>query len=243
MAITPSGKIRVMVAQSFSSPLSEGFSQDSIQEQQSSPMQEEGAVKEFSPPQEMDTEDALNEDVGGDVPSPDNSSGEIEPKENKKTLSNYIFKKLESWGYPGRRLQEFKTKFVRESVSADGIKDVQVEIPDKKYPGPQGVADTVENDDLKQISQEVSEYFGLNFNGAERSDGKWTIKFTSQKMTDPEEGMSHDNLDEVYGTPSAGKGKKQPIGTTKSKMAYTQQEMFNQSKEAIVKKLMNRTGA
>lgn len=243
MAITPSGKTRVMVAQTYSNPLSEGFRSQSIDKPIDEPIDKPIDKTDGQSSSNLETEDALNEDVGGSGLAEGKevgSANEIEaPQEKKKTLANYIFKKLENWGYPGRRLQEFKSKFVRESVSAEGVKDVQVEIPDKKYPGKDGITDTVENEDLKQISQEVSQIFGLNFSGAERSEGKWTIKFTSQKMTTDEDEMNHDNLDEVYGTPSA-KGKKSP---GRGKIAFTVQEIYDQKKDVLVNKLKNIHGA
>ena len=89
---------------------------------------------------------------------------------------------------------------------------------------------TVENEDLASISKEVSQAFGLNFVGAERSDGKWTIKFTSQKMSEDEDSMNHDNLDDVYGVPSAkgkkpGKGKMALTFDGMSKFAINQEEV------------------
>lgn len=249
MAITPSGKTRVMVAQTFGNPLSEGFEHHDPNQQEHSEIEQNNSTMDNG--SSLETEDALNEDVGENEAMPENNPMSLKNDSNsaitndstgkKKTLTNYVFSKLESWGYPGRRLQEFKSKFVKETVSAEGIKDVQVEIPDKKYPGRDGITETVENDELKEISQEVNKLFGLNFGGAERSDGKWTIKFTSQKITsDEEEGMAHDNLDEVYGTPS-GSGKEKRPG--KAKVAFTVQEMFDSQKDNIVSQLRKITGA
>lgn len=243
MSITPSGKIRVMVAQSYGDPLSEGFNLRSIedQNQENSPSFEtesalnegEGDFSEESVNIDNNIDNDNDNDPMGDSIGHNDSESNLqnESKDNKKTLSNYVFNKLEGWGYPGRRLQEFKSKFVRETVSAEGVKDVQIEIPDKKYPGADGITDTVENSDLKEVSQEVNRLFGLNFNGAERSDGKWTIKFTSQNLSTPEdEEVYNDNLDDVYGNPSKP-------GSKKNKVASTVQEIFNKNKTDLVKKL------
>jgi len=221
MSLVPAGKTRVMVAQNFSDPLSEGASLDPISEQGSGPLSQtleapEAPQEQSPPPAETPT------------PSP----------KKKKTLTNYVFEKLESYGYPGRRLEEFKKKFVRESVSPEGIKDVQVEIPDKKYPGPDGFADTIENSDLKEIANEVAQHFGLNFNGAERSDGKWTIKFTSERISNPEEeeaGLMRDNLDEVYGKPAGGTN-----DPAQKRVAKTHRELIKEAKEEFVKQYLHK---
>jgi len=226
-----------MVAQNFSNPLSEGFGESSI------------ADEDLSRP--METENAMEEDVGNtngidDVNGIDDTNGvnddvsiqpgedeALAPKENgRKTLTTYVYEKLQSYGYPGRRLQDFKAEFVKESISPEGVKDIQVVIPDKKYPDEKGFTDTVENEELKEISHEVNKMFGLNFNGAERSDGKWTIKFTSADLSDPEEDMTHDNLDQVYGKPDKSKAEQKPM-----KAASSMTEMIKDQKDKIVNKL------
>jgi len=234
MILTPSGKTRVMVAQSFSSPLSEGSSLQSISEQ----------GREGVPPSQpnLETDGAMEEDIGTGIKQPDDlnaplpnsteDSQEVQPQEKKKTLTNYIFQKLEGYGYPGRRLQEFKDKFVKESVSPDGVKDIQVELPDRKYPGQDGSTDTIENEDLKEIVSDINKQFGLNFNGAERTEGKWTIKFTSQKLSNPEDSISRDNLDQVYGTPSmGGKGK---ASKNKAASVPSLNEMIKEAKTNVI---------
>jgi len=227
MTIVPAGKKRLMEAQSINSPLSQGVDSN-IPSFETEDSLEEDIIPGQSNIDQMKEE---QEQIGG----PENP---VEPVSGKKTLTDYIFKKLESFGYPGRRLQEFKSKFVRETVSPDGIKDIQVEIPDKKYPNEMGQTESIENEDLGAISKEVNKLFGLNFNGAERTDGKWTIKFTSAKITNPEEGggMARDNLEEVYGNPN--KTKEEP----KRVAAYTLREMIKAKKDGLVRTLKNTIG-
>jgi hypothetical protein len=235
MAIVPSGKARLMKAQVINSPFinpEERGRPSSVGSPYPPPSEEKRPV--------LETEQEMDEDIGGteSFGEPESDGKEISNPQKKKTLTSYIFKKLEEWGYPGRRLQEFKSKFVKESVSPDGIKDIQVEIPDKKYPDSSGYTDTIENEELSEISQEVSKMFGLNFNGAERSDGKWTIKFTSIKKTEPsEDEINRDNLDEIYGHPTGSKKEQKAV------QAFTIQEMINGSKSAIVNKLKKINGA
>ena len=248
MGIVPAGKTRVMVAQNFSNPLSEGFGGNSAADENISKSSidpgitpEQGTVPETGiletgRAMEEDINEEANPTINDDVSIEPGEDQEVAPKENgKKTLTTYIYEKLQNYGYPGRRLQDFKAEFVRESISPEGVKDIQVVIPDKKYPDAKGYTDTIENEELKQISHEVNQMFGLNFNGAERSDGKWTIKFTSADLSDPEEEISNDNLDQVYGKPEKSQSDKQrtmrSAAGTGEMTKYQKSEIVNKLKE------------
>ena len=185
MTLVPSGKARAMVAQQFKNAQLGGYDSPSLMDQGGGPMKEvsDPAGAPFGPEDQgpagptLDTEGAMDEDLGAEPTVNDDVSmtpGEeqsLAPKETRKTLTSYIFEKLESYGYPGRRLQEFKSEFVKESVSPEGQKDIEVVIPDKKYPDERGFTDTIENEELKSIAHEVNQTFGLNFNGADRAGG------------------------------------------------------------------------
>lgn len=234
MAIVPSGKMRIMKTQKFANPLSQGFGGNTSINQNIPEFETEGSLDEDISLESVDRLEEKQDQMGG-------PKDPMEPTNKGTTLTDFIFKKLESFGYPGRRLQEFKSKFVKESVSPEGVKDIQVEIPDKKYPDETGQTESIENEDLGVISKEINQRFGLNFNGAERTDGKWTIKFTSAKITNPdaEGGMVRDNLDEVYGNPSkpGNRGQEQkPIA------AYTLREMIKAGKDGLVGKLNKTIG-
>jgi len=269
MRLVPAGKIRIMAQQQFSTPSLEGFGGMGIDGQPEggplkpaidssdpagapmSPMSPDG---EATPT--LDTEGAMDEDLGAEPVNDDVSMGaeeeaeQLAPKENRKTLTSYIFEKLESYGYPGRRLQEFKSEFVKESVSPEGQKDIEVVIPDKKYPDQKGFTDTIENEELKSIAHEVNQSFGLNFNGADRAGGKWTIKFTSANIADPaDEAISHDSLDQVYGKPDKGAGgaggmpgQKPAVESKPPIAAYSIREIIKASKSNTVKKIQKMTG-
>jgi hypothetical protein len=259
-----------MVAQNLSTPSMDAFDQGhsprssnmmgdeakpALDPTESDPM---GAPmgEQPDPTSSLDTEDAMDEDIGAEGINDDVSIGEGEeeglaPKEKRKTLTSYIFEKLQQYGYPGRRLQEFKSEFVKESVSPEGQKDIEVVIPDKKYPDEKGFTDTIENEELKSIAHEVNTSFGLNFNGADRAGGKWTIKFTSADISNPEEeAISHDSLDAVYGKPDKSNRPGQPgspgqksIGGAKPAVAaYTHSEMIKAGKSNVIKKIQKMTG-
>ena len=246
MAIVPNGKTRVMVAQNFSNPLAEGFDRDDVSQEEAGPISLDPAG---AGTEELETGGALEEDVNeipdenvinDDVSIGEEEEQEIAPKESgRKTLTTYIYEKLQSYGYPGRRLNDFKAEFVKESISPEGVKDIQVVIPDKKYPDERGFTDTVENEELKEISHEINQMFGLNFNGAERSEERWTIKFTSADMSNPEEDISHDNLDKVYGKPDA-KNKQQEKAIGKPKSASSFREMIKDNKKEMLYALNKR---
>lgn len=253
MNLVPSGKTRVMVAQQFSSPLSEGFGESSIAEEGGVNSLETGvddnSLETGGDDNSLETGGAMEEDmeasgVNDDVSIQPGEEEQMAPKENgRKTLTTYVYEKLQNYGYPGRRLQEFKKEFVKESISPEGVKDIQVIIPDKKYPDEKGYTDTVENEELKQISHEVNQMFGLNFNGAERSDGRWTIKFTSADLSDPEEEITHDSLDQVYGKPDRGSKDNKSITENKPfKAASTIYEMIKEQKDSIASNLKKMIG-
>jgi hypothetical protein len=235
MAITPAGKTRLMVSQVISTPTAPGFNDGEPQL----------APEEISPEGMGDDLPDIPE-VPEEVPEAPEEGLHGVPDDNKPTLTDYIFKTLEGFGYPGRRLEEFKKKFVKESVSPDGTKDIKVEIPDRHYPDAMGNIKTVETEELGKIVRDINSKFGLNFNGAERSEGKWLINLTSAKKE--EEGgdsMVRDNLDEVYGTPSNGnpnvKKEKSISAFSQQSLlkeadvdAYSQREMITSSKDDVL---------
>ena len=229
MTIVPAGKTHIMEAQSISNPLVQGYDGDTSFNNNLPTLETEEAMEEdLSVPNEVENTDIVQPQEGVEQQVSPIDEGK------KKTLTNYIYKKLQSYGYPGRRLDEFKTKFVRETLSPDGMKDVQVELPDKKY-NDKGLADSIDHEELRDIAQEINKLFGLNFNGADHADGKWTVKFTSQKITNPEDeqGGFRDGLEEVYGNPANTK-EKEPEHAVK---AFTLREMIKTQKEGIMSKL------
>lgn len=184
--------------------------------------------------------DTTEEDIN--IPTEEDNK-QIKDKSNKDSttsLTDYVFKKLQSFGYPGRRLEEFKKKFIKETISPDGVRDVTIEIPDKYYPDDDGFTKTVDSQELAEISMEMGDKFGLNFNGAERTDGKWNIKMTSAKKEkdkneDNKEEISFvkDNLEDVYGSPSNSKGKKVNAFTCVEMLKGNYNNLVNKSSQIM----------
>jgi len=223
MAIVPTGKTRLMVSQVISTPTSPGFNDGEPQ-----------LTPEEIPPEDMGNDLPDIPEVPEAVPEAPEVGLHGIPDDNRPTLTDYIFKTLERFGYPGRRLEEFKKKFVKESVSPDGTKDIKVEIPDRHYPDKMGNIKTVETEELSKIVQDINSQFNLNFNGAERSEGKWLINLTSAKKEEEgDDSMVRDNLDEVYGSPSGSGGKKE-IKRETPVSAFSQREMITASKDDIL---------
>jgi hypothetical protein len=230
MSIVPSGTKRIMVAQNFAK---DNYGLDLQGVNPARPVSQQDFSQQDTNKQEMPAqppqETAINDTVAPQDPNAPQEAGES----SNEDLTEYIFKKLESWGYPPRRLEEFEDKFVNEKIFPGDVKEVVIELPDRYY----GTRKRLSGKDLAQIVREVQEKFGLNFQDAERKEKKLTINFSSQQTINPEEEMegAGDNLDEIYGTPAAG-GKKQP---SNKKTAATLNEMLKEGHSALYNAIVN----
>jgi len=130
-------------------------------------------------------------------------------------LTEYIFKTLEKFGYPPRRLEEFEKEFVNEKIFSGGIREVEVVIPDRYY----GTRKRISDNDFNQIVNDIQNSFGLIFNEAERKDKKINISFTSEKKEEEDDVQLGDDLDDVYGPSKDRKGKKKASSMTSIKHA------------------------
>ena len=216
MVIAPSGKRRVMVAQSFSSPTAQlGHGDDDFA----------GITQEDVPG--LDAATQLEEKVD-DVEREQEAGREPQPGSDRHDLAQYIFDKLQGFGFPGRRLVEFRSKFVKQTISSDGAKQVEIVIPDSYY----GAGKQISDGDFNTIVKEISHKFKLFFEGAERSDGKLVIKFTSVSTDEGNgEEFEEDELSRVYGNPGQN--------LHPDKQAYTIHEMIKNGKFSMVDSLLN----
>jgi|TARA_Y100000034_G_C6864879_1_gene394068 hypothetical protein len=154
------------------------------------------------------------------------------PESNKSDLADYLFNKLQEFGYPGRRLQEFRSKFVKKTIDAEGAKSVEVVIPSNYY----GSQNQISDKDFGRMIKDIEQKYNLFFEGAENSDGKLTVRFTSVRRGDGEEMVEQDELSQVYGQPSAS-------GGDSSKTSYTIHEMIKHSKNSLAEQLLKAIGA
>lgn len=216
MAIVPSGKRRQMMAQNFEDdPLS------SVNLDKSD--MDLSALDSFNK-KDVKMDESTFE--GAKMPDEDDSKG--------SDVGTYIFSKLESLGYPPRRLEEFENEFINEKIYPGGVREVTIIIPDRYY----GMKKRLSTSDFSEIVKEIQDNFGLNFVDAERKDKKISMNFTSQSAKD-EDGEEEENefagdvLEEVYG-PGDSSRKSKP----KNKSAMTMRDMLKMSKEKLVEKII-----
>ena len=179
MNIVPSGAKKRMVAQTM---MGDGDSFGDLETNVEIP---EGVTSEIQPETPPQTEQI--------------------PEDGKPDLTEYIFKTLENFGYPPRRLEEYEKEFVNEKIFAGGVREVTIVIPDRYY----GTRKRISNDDFNKMVNDIQKSFGLTFIDAERKDKKISINFSSQKQEEENEGVQlGDDLDEVYGQPKDKKTKR-----------------------------------
>ncbi|MFO8087102.1 MAG: hypothetical protein R6T91_04740 [Bacteroidales bacterium] len=189
------------------------------------------------------------EEAEVDIPEPEKEIEETPLKQEKEesketTIEDYIFQKLESFGWPGRLLQDYKDKFVSRAISADGVEEVEIEILDKQYPN----MSKIQTQDIKQILSDIQGKFGLYFQGGNNNDGKWSFKFVSQKENPDEEENKTDMditsyLDKAYGTPSnPSKTPSEPkkASTINEMIKFNKNELFDVLSNKIAKNYINK---
>tara|TARA_Y100000310_G_scaffold310879_1_gene356616 strand:+ start:2400 stop:3080 length:681 start_codon:yes stop_codon:yes gene_type:complete len=225
MVIAPSGKRRLMVAQRFTDPTAQRggeMANDSVD------LSGVGSASELAPNTVDNFEHKIKEEETEQA-SPDEGSTEAD-------LTDYLFEKLEGWGYPGRRLVEFRNKFVSENISAEGDKTVDAVIPSTYY----GTNKQISDKDFASMIKEIKHKFGLFFAGATNAEGKLTVKFTSVNKREDEGMVEEDELTKVYGQPAGGgsEHKESP------KVAgLTIHEMIKNNKSNMVEELLRLLGA
>jgi len=231
MKIVPRGTKREMKLQSFDSQepyLDFGNEEVVAQKQlnQGHNILNEDMLREKA--KETESEDPVNtiEQTGieqENIDSPDSSSFSSFLDSNKEggeetlpDLTEYIFAKLESFGYPPRRLNEFEDEFVTEKLYPGGQREVTIIIPDRYY----GSKQKLSSKDFDAIVQELQTKFGLSFLEGEKKNKKIEMKLSSMKPIDEseDENVPVDELDEIYTGNSIGpkrKPKKQKIASHK----------------------------
>jgi len=228
MSIVPSGTKRTMVAQTFSQDMPDL----NIDDKTLSDM-------DLGQSQPLNKNTLENGSPGDQPGDPFSSEQDIAPEKGKESdsqsdVSVYIFEKLESFGYPPRRLQEFENDFVDEKIYPGGVTEMTIVIPDQYY----GKKGRISNKDFSTIISEIQEKFGLTFVDAERKDKKITMNFSSQKPQkedgEEESEFSSDILDDVYSGGSDKKGRK------KTK-ASTMNELLKISRQTVLDTLLNDT--
>jgi len=129
----------------------------------------------------------------------------VEPTEEvgDNDVLSYVLQKMEAFGYPARRLDQYEDNFVKEELFPDGGRNVTIVMPDRYY----GKKQRISQKDIKVLIQEMQSQFGLAYTGGEREDKKVTFNFQSEHMAAGEEDdeFAGDVLEEVFGGPSEEK--------------------------------------
>jgi hypothetical protein len=231
MAIVPNGTRKTMVAQSFGADMMptdlSGMQQP--QQPQSSPQQKDPNI---TFPQSESLGGMKREEVNDNLPKEQKS-------ESAMDLTEYVSQKLQSFGYPPRRLEQFEDEFVHEKIFPGSLREVMIVIPDKYYALKRRVSDQ----DFSSIIKEIQEKFGLTFVDAERKDKKISINFTSQAAQDEDENgessaLMGDGLEEVYG-PTSGGGEQPKTKRVRSRYTNKQASFIGGSLKAKREELFN----
>jgi hypothetical protein len=238
MAISPVGKKKIMVAQ-MESNQNWGLQSEDMQ----NPMQTPPSARAEKSGNGTNLPPDESKELGVNDGIPNDQEPALEEHQGGEDITNYIFQKLEGFGYPPRRLEDFSSEFVTEKIYSGGIKEVAVVIPDSYY----GSRNKVSDHDFTKIIDEIQQKFKLHFTDGERKDKKITLNFTSQKPIDntaTEDQGSGDNLDEVYGKRGNSQEKKQqpnsPIKSNvkvKKVQASTLNEMLAENKDSMIEAL------
>lgn len=219
--LQPSGKRRYVKAQGINNyDLGDSFFTDTAPEGSTAPQgigQELGSL--------FDQESAIQDQQEDDQSSTDTD------------ILDYIMKKLESFGYPPRRLNDFKDEFVSEKLLPGSARDVSVTFPDMYY----GKGKRLNREDISKITEDIQNNFDLTFTDGERKDKKVFLNFVSKGQegeTEEEEGMG-DELDVAFGGESQ-QNSNSKSKSKKKKSASTQQEMMKLSMLSAFDKINKR---
>jgi len=233
MAIVPSGRLKLMQAQTIGNPsfLGNGNSMSWNNPQSLNEEESPGEVLDIDPNADSNVvpTDTMEQIQPEEQIQPNIEENDLSHSGKKSnTIKDYIFQKLQGFGWPGRLLQEYKDNFENTSIAADGTEEVKIELVDRHYPDMSAIT----KEEIMKIVSEIQKSFGLHFNGASNNNGKWTIDFTSKEEQPQENGNdvgAQSYLDSVYG--------KQPGNHEKTKKAFTLNELIHANKDSLIKKL------
>jgi len=132
MPIVPRGKKRIMEAQ-YPAGQENQWGTDLLGPSDNFPADQNGG-----PSVDMDVDPGEQVNVGETDPG---------AQAEEPDINSYIYKKLEGFGYPPRRIEEFSDEFIEEKIYPGGVKDVTIVLPDRYY----GKRSPITDPDLTQI--------------------------------------------------------------------------------------------
>jgi len=223
--LVPNGKRRLMVAQTAPSPTAGMAGEMDLSGVEAGNTQFSDQQGQGQGDPQAEAAAGAAQDPAGQMESEVQQQGAAQQSQGQEgDVSKTVFDFLVGLGYPPRRLQEFKSRFVSESGSANAGTTVTLVCPDQVY----GQDMQIPRAKIKELVQMVEQRHGLSFQDYKRANQELTLSFMTadaaaqQSMQDNSVG---DILDQVYGKPAgAGKGKggKPPV------RAQTMQEMLKQ---------------
>lgn len=234
MYILPSGKKKQIIAQVLQNQL-DGFSNYFPQDKQidkkypyvdSEKIQGQGKKNDF-----------INQ--FNDLQKKEYDKDRLSKKDGNDDLMEFIFDKIEEFGYPRRRLYDFEEKFITEKLMPNSLREITIIVPDRYY----GENKRLSEKDVKDLIENIKTKFNLNFVEGERKDKKLTMKFNSSNEENRvrEEGEEEveriDELDEIFGEGTSSNSKKKDKKINKKAPIMSQKDMFhNELKKAYKNK-------
>ena len=231
MVIAPSGRRRVMEAQTLTDPTTQvdGRFNDA-------PLNFDGVnnvslLDEQNP--EMNAQNLENaQDQLESMPEVDESAvdGDL-----TKFVADRVSKQL---GFQPRQVKKYESKISQTSIDPEGNETVDVTLPNKDVRGRKISKDGF----LKPLIKDIQRRFKLHFDGAQESEENWTVKFTTvapapEGMTDP----SEDALEKAYGPAEKSDDFNEQNNMVKRR-AFTINEMIKGHKNNLVDSLLRLLG-
>jgi len=223
--ITPSGKIRTMVAQNIADPILTDGTSDINNSQ--------------LPPVQTEEQPMFNGKIEDVYTQP--------PKENSNDdLTSYLFDKyVNDFNYIPRILQPLKNDFVEEEIDSGGEKKVIITLPSKYW----GEDKRIDHEQIKQMIEEIQSKFNLyhiktKINGDEikmelTSTDSMSEENRKQKRNETNTAKEVKGLYSLYGKPPPGDENK----SNSDKKADTIYDLIKISKANLMPLLINILGA
>lgn len=211
MAITPSGKVRIMEAQSIGNGI---ISDNNLGD--------------------LDVQQDMQQDVINDRLGDGSSAMRSESDQN---ISDYLFDiYVNKFGFEPRVLRPLKSDFVTEEINADQSVNVAVTLPAYYWK----TGKKIGSKEVKSLIDDICQKFDLyHAGGSKIGEEEITINLTSVPAEKEGDGDQEDseytskirNLYDIYG--------KQPPGSegkNRNKQAQTVSEMWERSKQQLLNK-------
>jgi hypothetical protein len=147
----------------------------------------------------------------------------VDDQQFQNSLTRFVLQKIVQWKWPERLALTKQEEMVDEKIGPDGHRNFTIVVPNIYYGG-----DVVSNGDFQQFIQELTQKFGIHFQGATRKGKKATLMFSTTQQE-----MQIDPLSDIYGKGS-GSG-----GAGSRKAAYTMGEMLTARRNNLYETMRN----